>query len=333
MFYLAVESTVASKELAHKVRHYLEHCRKPYALFEKSSFEKTFADEILLCIGNDRFILRTIRTLAREMPVLGLSDEATFFAEANSGTMKECIDLLIKKQYIINTKNRLMAMVNEKILPLALNDIGVFPKRSASLMRYTLMINKTIFWKDTADGVIISTPTGSTGYSLSVGGPIIIHEPPVIALSPISSLDKSHVPLVLTDNDEIILMNIQSSSQSEIVIDGEIRITLPHSRICIKKSPRPCLFVHFGKELGVQKKLRHRTLHGHLIALKNLSPSIKLVYKTLVYEGELTQKELIQETQLPGRTVRYALTALLDKGMLQQKTYLKDIRQKVYTIH
>ena len=66
--------------------------------------------------------------------------------------------------------------------------------------------------------------------------------------------------------------------------------------------------------------------------MTSISPSAKLVYKVLAYEGELSQKEIINESQLPSRTVRYALDVLLRSGLVEKKALLQDVRQRVYGI-
>lgn len=64
----------------------------------------------------------------------------------------------------------------------------------------------------------------------------------------------------------------------------------------------------------------------------DLPPSAKLVYKTLDYEGACTQKELVKETRLAARTVRYALNRLADKGVVEERIHFQDARQKVYSL-
>lgn len=67
-------------------------------------------------------------------------------------------------------------------------------------------------------------------------------------------------------------------------------------------------------------------------ALEELPPSAKLVYKTLEYEGPLTQGELATESLLPSRTVRYALTTLTDDGLVDERLHIQDARKRLYSL-
>ena len=67
-------------------------------------------------------------------------------------------------------------------------------------------------------------------------------------------------------------------------------------------------------------------------ALEELPPSAKLVYKTLEYEGPLTQGELASESLLPSRTVRYALTTLTDDGLVDERLHIQDARKRLYSL-
>jgi DNA-binding MarR family transcriptional regulator len=66
--------------------------------------------------------------------------------------------------------------------------------------------------------------------------------------------------------------------------------------------------------------------------LEEMPPSAKLVYKTLEYEGPLTQGELATESLLPSRTVRYALTTLTDEGVIEERLHIQDARKRLYSL-
>lgn len=315
-----------SGQIEKKVIGFLKKRKLEYSYDSKDA-------KIALIIGGDDFILKTIQEFTKEtLPVLGISDESSFFAEANSLNFSNYIELIEKNQYKIRKRTRIVASIgNKKSVP-ALNDIGIFPTKTATLLRYTLNIDKETFWKDTADGIVIASPTGSTGYAFSAGGPIVLGDPGVFCLSPITSLNKSHTPMIINDNKKISLENLEATSQIFLVLDGSKRIPLQDNKITIEKSEYPAQFLQFSESFGVQKKLKKRNIELKVGTLAKISPSAKLVYKVLAYEGELSQKEIISETQLPERTVRYALDVLQKQGLVQKKSQLKDIRQKVYSV-
>ena len=115
-------------------------------------------------------------------------------------------------------------------------------------------------------------------------------------------------------------------------MDGAVRVQLKASSVEIEKSKYDALFIEFSKDYSIEDKLKKRTSVSATKETKSLPPSAKLVYKILSYEGKLTQKEVINITNLPERTVRYALGLLLKKRLITQQPYLNDARQTVYGV-
>jgi NAD+ kinase len=318
-----IKADNSSRELERKVVGFLKK--------KKIKFSYDSGD-VALIIGGDDFILRVVGEFSKVVPVLGIHDGSSFFAEANSLNFSNYIELIGKKQYKIRERTRLVASVDGKKSSLALNDIGIFPTKTATLLRYSLKIDDEVFWKDTSDGIIIASPVGSTGYAFSAGGPIVLGDPDIFCLTPISSLNKSHTPVIINDNKKIVIENIEASSSVVLVLDGSKRLPVKGNKIVIEKSDSGMQFLQFSETFGVQKKLKKRNIASRVDKLTSISPSAKLVYKVLAYEGELSQKEIINESQLPSRTVRYALDVLLRSGLVEKKALLKDVRQRVYGI-
>ena len=323
MYYITTQKNNASKELAKNVVLYLRQKKGVIAQNLKES-------GIIISIGDDNFLLKTFREI-KNKAVLGISPTSSFLSQANAGNFKEYIDIVEKKKFSVARRSRLQAF-SEKNSTNALNEIAIFPSKSASLFRYTLLIDDELFWKDSADGFIVSTPTGSTGYNFSAGGPVAVNDPKVFVLTPINSLDKSHSSIVVNDSAVIKLTNIQSSSLPVIVVDGKIRVNLKSNSITIKKSDSYAHFVEFSKMDSVDIKLKKRNQKPNINKLADMPPSAKLIYKILATEGEMTQKEIINESMLPARTVRHTLQMLVDIGIVSKKPHLADTRQMIYNI-
>lgn len=287
--------------------------------------------ELVIAIGDDSFILGTFRTLGRlQMPVFAVASMQSFLAQANSLNFRYYISLIKKNKYEILKRSRLAARFDKASSPIALNDISLFSSKSASLLKYSLMLNGEVFWKDISDGVVAATPTGSTGYSLSAGGPIILDEPNIIAVTSISSLEK-HSPLVVSSDTKIKISDI-SGYKPVLIIDGEARIPVNTKEIIIEKSPYSANFIAFSKEYSLENKLKKRTINVNIDKLRGMPASSKLIYKILMHEGNMTQKELISASMLPERTARYALNLLLKKRLINSQPHLTDARQTVYGI-
>lgn len=325
-----------SLELAKKVVAYLKKKSLDYIIDKntrisgvKKNINEVKLDHIL-AIGDDNLILKVFRNIGkRQIPLLGIASMQSFLAQSDASSFQQHIDLIVKKKYALFKRARIVAKFNNQSYS-ALNDIGIFSSKSASLIRYTLNLNNGKLWKDNADGLIISTPTGSTGYSFSAHGPIILDEPAILSITPISSIEKKSA-VIISNKTKIRISDVQSSSPV-IIMDGDVRVPLRTDSVEIEKSKYDACFIEFSKDYSIEKKLKKRTVTLTPERTKNLPPSAKLVYKILSYEGNLTQKEIINMSNLPERTVRYALELLLKKRLITQQPYLNDARQTVYGV-
>ncbi|MBI2659973.1 NAD(+)/NADH kinase [Candidatus Woesearchaeota archaeon] len=334
MYLITARDDKESQELAKNAANYLKENRMKYALGKEipAGNKKYVADyEIIIAIGDNKFILETFRKLGKlQIPVFAIASTQSFLAQANSLNFRHYLGLIRKKKYEVFRRARLIARFNKSVTPIGLNDIGLFCSKSASLLEYSLKLNNEVFWKDSSDGIVIATPTGSTGYSFSAGGPIILGEPHILTIASISSLEK-HSPLVIADDVKIKIADI-SGNNPVIIVDGEIRVPVHADEITIEKSPYDANFVIFSKEYSVESRLKKRTLKTNIDRLKDMPASAKLVYNLLVHDGNMTQKELINASLLPERTVRYALDILIRNNLITSQPHFTDARQTVYGI-
>ncbi len=336
MYFITSKADRESLELAKLAAAYLKENNVKYnlsreigAIGHKKDLNGDY--EIVLAIGDNKFILETFRRLGKlQIPVFAVASTQSFLAQANSLNFKHYLSLIKKGKYDIFKRARLVAKFDKVTTPIGLNDIGLFCSKSASLLKYSLVLNDEMFWKDSSDGIIIATPTGSTGYSLSAGGPIVLDEPHIFTIASISSLEK-HSPLVVSDNTKIKITGIKGNNPL-IIVDGEIRVPIHTDEVVIEKSPYDANFIAFSKEYSIESRLKKRTLKINIDRLKNMPASAKLIYKILMHEGSMTQKELINASLLPDRTVRYALEILLRNGLINSQPHFTDARQTVYGV-
>ena len=336
MYLITSKTDRESLGLAKIVAGYLKENNMKYSLGReinaaghKSGLGKEH--EIIVAIGDNKFILETFRRLGKsQTPVFAVASTQSFLAQANSLNFKRYLISIKKGKYEIFKRARLVAKFNKATTPIGLNDIGLFCSKSASLLKYSLVLNDEMFWKDSSDGIIVATPTGSTGYSLSAGGPIVLDEPHIFTIASISSLEK-HSPLIVSDNTKIKITDIEGNNPM-IIVDGEVRIPIHTDKVAIEKSPYDANFVIFSKEYAIESRLKKRTLKINIDKLKGMPASAKLVYKILATEGNMTQKEIINASLLPERTVRYALVVLLKNNLISSQPHFTDARQTVYGV-
>src|SRR3989344_7341906 len=252
MYLITSKTDKESLELAKLAAAYLKENNMKYNLSGEISAIANKKDlngdyEIVVAIGDNKFILETFRKLGKsQIPVFAIASTQSFLAQANSLNFRHYLSLIKKGKYNIFKRARLVAKFGKTTTPIGLNDIGLFCSKSASLLKYSLVLNDETFWKDSSDGIIVSTPTGSTGYSLSAGGPIVLGEPQIFTIASISSLEK-HTPLVVSDSTKIKITDIEGNNPM-IIIDGEIRVPVRTDKIIVEKSAYDANFIIFSKE-------------------------------------------------------------------------------------
>jgi NAD+ kinase len=286
---------------------------------------------LLLIVGEDRDVLKTIRYLKSEsLFVLGVSktENNSFLMETTVDKVEEALKTLHEGNYSIEYSARIRAVVDGFETPCALNELAIFPRRSAKVLEYSLYIDGEFVWRDIGDGLIVSTPIGSTAYALSTGGPIIHPHAKVVAIVPVNSLNLTRRPLVTPLESTIEIRDIVSNSACEVIIDGGYRVRAT-SQIMIERG-EDIGFVRLKSETSLAKRLEKKARMS--LDISSLPPSAKLVLKVLEYEGPLTQKDIVKKTMLPTRTVRHALAILVGNSFVKKKPLIRDSRQDLYYI-
>ncbi len=288
----------------------------------------------IISVGDTGTFLRVIFLSKSSIPVVAASSESvSFFTEINPINLKYTLASILKRKYDVDDYHRVVFQDSVTNIPIpALNEIAIFPKDSALLMNYTLIIDKNQLYRGRADGLIVSTSLGSTGYALSSGGPIAFGNPDVLIIVPVNPLNKEHIPLVVPIDSEIKLVNLRSRSPLEVIIDGQMRIGIDEE-ILVRKSSSKARIIRLQAKKNILAKLRNRLVELDLRSLERVPPSAKYIFKLLLTEGEMTQKELIESTGLPNRTVRNALSILKEKGVINQRPHLRDARQSIYFVN
>lgn len=241
--------------------------QKPYKTFS-SHQELDASFDMLLSIGGDGTILRAA-TWVRDsgIPILGVNaGRLGFLATVPKDDIASFLQLVIEKKYTISERSLLSLECfpeNPDIqqLNFAMNEITVSRKDTTSMITIDTALDKEHLNSYWADGLIIATPTGSTGYSLSCGGPILTPEVNSFVITPIAPHNLNARPLVIPDDREIRLKVSGREEYYLVSLDSRITSIKNDSELVIKKTPFKINMVEISEETFF-KTLRSKLLWG-----------------------------------------------------------------------
>lgn len=198
--------------------------------------------DIALSIGGDGTFLRTAKEIKdSDIPILGINTgRLGFLADINFHDLEETIEELFTGNYLIEERSLLKVIPNtteqEINFEYALNEIAILKQDTSSMLTLHTYIDDDYLTSYQADGLIIATPTGSTAYSLSVGGPILMPKSSSLVLSPIAPHNLTSRPLVV-NHDVVIKIKIESRSNTFLVsTDGYSKIYDTTTEIIVRKA-------------------------------------------------------------------------------------------------
>jgi len=241
--------------------------KKDYKTFSSyKELDKTF--DLMLSIGGDGTILRAT-TLVRNLgiPILGINaGRLGFLASVQKEDIATFLQMVVDKNYKISKRTLLKATVfpkNKDLMEInfAMNEISVSRKDTTSMITIEAYLDGELLTSYWADGLIISTPTGSTGYSLSCGGPILTPDVKSLVITPIAPHNLNARPLVIPDSTEIKLRVSGREEQYLVSMDSRITSIGNESIITIKKSSFQINMVEIPHETFF-KTLRTKLLWG-----------------------------------------------------------------------
>jgi NAD+ kinase len=241
--------------------------KKEYKTFQ-SHTELDDSFDIMISIGGDGTILRAA-TLVRDsgIPILGINaGRLGFLAMVQKDEIAEFLQLIIEKKYTISERN-LISLSGSPNIPeiadinFAMNEISVSRKDTTSMITIETYLNDEFLNSYWADGLIISTPTGSTGYSLSCGGPILTPNVSSLVITPIAPHNLNARPLVIPDDTVIRLKVTGREEQYLVSLDSRIASVKNESELTIRKTPFKIKMVEIHEETFL-KTLRNKLLWG-----------------------------------------------------------------------
>ena len=224
--------------------------------------------DMLISIGGDGTILRAA-TLVQDsgVPILGINaGRLGFLATVQKENIATFLQLVLDKKYTLSKRTLLSlssSSPNKSIeeMNFAMNEITVSRKDTTSMITIDTYLNGEYLNSYWADGLIISTPTGSTGYSLSCGGPILTPDVKSLVITPLAPHNLNARPLVVPDETEIRLKVTGREANYLVSLDSRVTSVKNESILTLKKTPFEINMVEIQGETFL-KTLRNKLLWG-----------------------------------------------------------------------
>lgn len=234
-----------------------------------STFEELNSSyDLFFSIGGDGTILKSINYIRDlNIPILGINTgRLGFLATIQKEEIKKTIEVILQKKYSISERTVLSIVTDPKSDEIgennfALNEVAVSRKNTTSMITIETWLDEhclTSYW---ADGLIISTPTGSTGYSLSCGGPVIAPNTNALVITPIAPHNLNARPLVIQDSTQIKLKVSGRENFYLISMDSRIATLSNETVITVKIAPFKISMVQLHTDSFLQT-LRKKLLWG-----------------------------------------------------------------------
>lgn len=250
-----------------KILHEKNIIEKEYKTFHThKDLEAGF--DILISIGGDGTILRAAALVQDSgIPILGINaGRLGFLATVQKDNIEEFLQFVIEKKYTLSQRTLLSLHCSPEIpeireINFAMNEVSVSRKDTTSMITIETSLNGEYLNSYWADGLIISTPTGSTGYSLSCGGPVLTPDVNSLVITPIAPHNLNARPLVIPDGTEIKLKVTGREEQYLVSLDSRIASVKNESVLTITKTPFKINMVEIPHQTFL-KTLRNKLLWG-----------------------------------------------------------------------
>jgi len=228
--------------------------------------------DCLLTLGGDGTLLRGARALnGANTPILGVNlGRVGFLTTASSQTLDWALDAIVRKAYGTESRLALQPAIVDKegktrVEPIVLNDVVVHKGGLARVVRLKVVVDGDEVGQYSADGIVVATPTGSTAYSMSAGGPIVVPGVDALVVTAICPHTLAVRPLVLPAHSTVSIEPIPPWTEEVLVsFDGQVGTTIqPGERVTVRRADRPVLLIRLGPE-GFFARLRKKLQWGDL---------------------------------------------------------------------
>ena len=259
-----------------KVKNELDESKRDSFIFFDSNEPIDSDIDFVFAIGGDGTILRSITYVKdSNIPILGVNTgRLGFLTSIQKESISDAISQIKNKEYTVIERTILRVNLGSSNnvfadYPYALNEITIQRKDTTSLLNISCKINGNYLTNYWSDGLIVSTPTGSTGYSLSNGGSIVSPESNVILLNPIAPHNINMRSLVIPDNSNIKI-DIEGDNEINLSVDSRMYSISSSNQIEISKADFTIKTIKFDDD-NFYKRLREKLFWGQDMRNKNIN--------------------------------------------------------------
>ncbi len=217
-----------------------------------------FSADLIVVLGGDGSVLRAVRMLSRQIPVVGVNQGRVGFLTDLEREHAAAVLSQLKLPLTVEPRMRISIELDGKLLGSALNEAVIVTSRPAKMLQFATFVDGNKIGEFRADGLILGTPTGSTAYAMSAGGPIVDPLIEAFVLVPLAPYMLSSRPYLISSESEIEVCLV-SSKPAQLVLDGQMQYDLGvEARLFVRKSPEPAQFLDVGRSFfeKVEQKLR-----------------------------------------------------------------------------
>lgn len=202
--------------------------------------------DLIIAVGGDGTLLSSARRFgSKNIPILGVNlGNLGFLTDIAPEELTISLQNVLKGDYYLEERFFLNAAINDKESSLALNEVVLHSREVAQLIEYELFINNTFVYRQKADGIIINTPTGSTGYSLSGHGPIVHPSVKAITLLPMFAHSLNTRPLIVEDSSTILIKVCKKGKASLSLDSHNYHLLRSGDLIKITKAKSKLFLIH-----------------------------------------------------------------------------------------
>lgn len=247
---------IARVLMKYDVEIYLEEAFRDYLCSEYNLFCSTggiikgrdFHTDLVISIGGDGTFLRSSAKIGnKKIPILGVNTgRLGFLADTSYNDFELALQEILEGRYRIEERSQLRVEIGHPLSGnsyIALNEVAILKQDTASMINVNVQVNNEFLANFEADGMLVATPTGSTAYALSVGGPILSPTLSSFILTPVASHSLTSRPLLIDDNSLIKLKVNSRSNHFLLSLDGRSTILSTDVEFKIRKASYPLRIV------------------------------------------------------------------------------------------